>query len=273
MADTDDWQPLAPDQLAAHPGEFAPVASRDLRAEATGDPLAVTPRPAVPAAVAAPRDPAAEAAAEAALAALRAKLQAAPPPRSLLAEVRPKQRRASRVGGEPAAAAVVVGDPAPPVLAVEYAAGADGRDAREEEGWFLALPAAEQARLRGQWGQQRELLLTNGGKQARIRRRRFGAAMVVFAGLWLLGTGAMWHVTLGAGVVTGICWGRLWPNRLRDPVVAFGCYFGVLLVAMAANAIKELPPAMVLDSMVLVSLATLVGFDGEIRRNGGFDDG
>ncbi|MBL8724164.1 MAG: hypothetical protein JNK49_08960 [Planctomycetes bacterium] len=271
MADTDDWQPLAPDQLAAHPGEFASVAPRDLRAEATGDPLAAVPPKAVPAAAAAPRDPAAEAAAEAALAALRAKLQAAPPPRSLLAEVRPKRRRASRVAAEPPAAAVV--DAAPPALAIEYAAGADGRDPREEEGWFLALPAAEQARLRGQWGLKRELLVTDGGKQARIRRRRFGAAMVVFAGLWLLGTGAMWHVTLGAGVVTGICWGRLWPNRLRDPVVAFGCYVGVLLVAMAANAIDRLPPAMVLDSMVLVALATLVGFDGEIRRNGGFDDG
>lgn len=272
MADTDDWQPLAPEQLAAHPGEFAPVAPRDQRAEATGDPLAEPPTSAA-SAVAAPVDPAADAAAEAALAALRAKLRAAPTPRSLLAEVRPKRRRAPRVDTEPAAAVVVVADPAPPALAVEYAAGADGRDPREEEGWFLALPTAERERLRGQWGQQREVLLTDGGKQARIRRRRFGAALVVFAGLWLLGTGALWHVTLGAGVVTGICWGRLWPNRLRDPLVAFGCYVGVLLVALAANAIDRLPPAMVLDSMVLVALATLVGFDGEIRRNGGFDDG
>ena len=217
----------------------------------------------------------------AALQALRAKIAGAPSPHSMVAEVMQRERSLQRraqlrqesIQRRDLAATLVVGSEprpaAPPDPVVEYAEGQDGRDEREESEWFLALPDQEQQRLRTAWASKREQGLAAGSVQRRNQHRRFVAALFVFAVVWLLGTGVHWYATLGAGIVTGIWWRHAAADRFLDPLRACGVQFVLQGLAMVVTC--QPSGTMFLDAPLLVAFAALVGFDGEIRRTGGFD--
>jgi hypothetical protein len=260
----DDWAPLPEQQLCNRPGEGVDVAKRV---------IAVPPSPVPPAPVAAPRTAADEAVAERAIAALKAKIAAAPPAKSLVAEAQHREQRATRkhraaASSELAALHVQGEDPtAKPV--VEYAADADGRDEREESEWYRALPAKEQERLHGAWAGKREHAASSATGQRRIGNRRFVAALAVFAAALVLGTGAMWHATVGAAIACGFWWRHTRADRFNDPLRAVGCMFVMHAVAMLAHRTPN--QVLWMDCIFVVAFAALVGFDGEMRRSGGFD--
>lgn len=277
MSDPSDWEPLPEAQRAAHPGEFVDLARRPVAA-----PAAVVPAP-VPAPLP-PPPKAPDPAAEQALAALKSKLAQAPRGRSLVAELcrrEAKAARKQRAAGSAALAAcgpvaVPPAGPAPattsaPPLTVDFVPGIDGRDEREDEPWFQQLPAAEQDRLRKAWALRREQVVEDRPGQRRGRNRRFVAALLVFTGVWAAGTGAWWHATLGAGIVCGLCWRNVAPCRYRDPMIALCCLLVAFLVAWIASASDTMPPGSIFDAVLVVAFAALVGFDGEIRQTGGFD--
>jgi hypothetical protein len=149
--------------------------------------------------------------------------------------------------------------------------GLDGRDGREDEPWFQQLPAAEQDRLRKAWALRREQVVEDRPGQRRGRNRRFVAALLVFTAVWAAGASAWWHATLGAGIVCGLWWRRIAPCRYRDPMIALLCLLVAYVVAWVASGSDTMPPNSFLDAVLLVAFASLVGFDGEIRQTGGFD--
>ncbi|MBM4060766.1 MAG: hypothetical protein FJ265_06690 [Planctomycetes bacterium] len=263
MSDRDDWAPLPAEQLAAHPGE---------RVDVPACPAAVQHAPPEPSRAAAPAPPDPEA--EQALAALQARLLQAPAGTSLVAAVQRREAKCARRLAASSRAELLAAAPvaasAPP-LPVEYAPGLAGRDDREGEPWFLALPEAERLRLREAWGQRREQVAAAAPQQRRVANRRFAAALVVFVAVAVLGTGAWWPATLGAGVLCGIAWRNCAPCRYRDPLVALGCFYAAYLAAWVASRSDSMPPGSFLDVLLLVALGARVGFDGEIRRTGGFD--
>lgn len=253
----DDWAPLPADDLCARPGEAVEVHRRE------------APPPPAPA----PGAPAENPEAERVLAALKARIARSAPARSLIAEVQHREQRAQRrrqAATVPQLAATVVAgrDPAA-VPVVEYAAGPEGRDEREESEWFRGLPAAEQERLRAAWADKRAHATGAVAGQVRVGRRRFVAALVVFVANIVAGTGIYWHATLGAGIVCGLWWRRAPADRFLDPLRAIGCLYVMQALAMLVN--REVNPTLFMDSVLLVALAAIVGFDGEIRRTGGFD--
>jgi hypothetical protein len=238
-----------------HPGELVELA---LRRPAN---LAQPPR-------------AAQEAADAALANLQARLAAARPASSWLAAVHAGGSEAANsarrqvvqgVGGSPAAAMLCAATPEPAPNTLPPA------DPREQEPWFLGLPTAEQQRLRQRWRGKQELLHAQPAWQRRLQWQRLSAALVLFASLLVLGTGAVWIATLGAGVVCSLCWRHLSADRYRDPVVAVALLFAGHWVAMVGSGAEQLPPGLFLDVLLLTGMAALVGFAGEIRRSGGFD--
>ncbi len=309
--DDDPWAPLPADQLWQRPGEEfgfgkrpdriakhgkpKPDASADVDADATRgtrpqSPPTPTPSPtprppAAPAEVrpaAPPRraraapDRADDPAAAAAFAELQRKLAAAPPGQSLVAATQRREpakparaRRADAAADPTLAAQHVQGrDPeAEPVL--EYAPGAAGRDLREEEAWFAALPPEEQQRLRGQWQKQRERAVEVATGHRRVGNRRAVAALACFGATVFAGSGVLWHATLGAGVLCALWWRRRPADRLLDPIRAVACLFLVQSIAMWRAG--EPNPIFWMDCVVLTAFAAIVGFDGEIKRTGGFD--
>jgi len=252
----DDWAPLAAEPRILHPGErVAPVENQAFAAQQ--------------------QHRAAAAAATAAFAALQRRLAAAQPARSLLAAARQRDCEAAQVTRAVAARAVAQVMPAAPtaVVALEEhpRMPAAGGDPREQEPWFRGLPASEQQRLHRHWQHRRELVDSQPAWQRRLQWQRFAAAVVLFASLVVLGTGAVWVATLGAGIVCGLCWRHLSADRYRDPVVAVALLFAGHLVAMVGSGADGLPPGLFLDVLLLTAMAALVGFAGEIRRTGGFD--
>lgn len=254
-AATDDWAPLPPIAPLQHPGEqveLAPSQAVALQQQQRAE----------------------QAAAAAALANLQARLAAARPASSWLAAAQGRSSEAADTARRQLAQAVG-GSPAVLVPGAAKAAAAPGpdpfADPREQEPWFLGLPAAEQQRLRQHWLAKQELLSAQPAWQRRLQWQRLSAALVVFASLLVLGTGAVWIATLGAGVVCGLCWRHLSADRYRDPVVAVALLFAGHLVAMVGSGAEQLPPGLFLDVLLLTGMAALVGFAGEIRRSGGFD--
>ena len=253
----EDWTPLPAADLCQRPGEGAMVQKRE--------PAPPPPPPPVPK----PADPAAERA----LAALKAKIAQAAPAASLIGKAQHREQREERkqkaAGAPQLAATLVKGDDPFAKPVVEYAAGDDGRDEREESEWFKALPAEERDRLHAAWTDKRTHEVGARAGQRANANRRFVAAVVVFAVTMVLGTGVYWHATLGAGIVCGLWWRHARPCRFLDPLRAIGCLYVMQTVAMIAHG--RASPTMFMDSVLLVALAAVVGFDGEIRRSGGFD--
>lgn len=267
-----DWDPLPPEQLCRNPGEFVTLGKRSAPPVATPAPTqaqAPSPPPAAPPPP--PDDPAATAA----LQALHQKLASSPPPSSWVAQSLQRERRAqvrranAGKAGQLAATLVQAEPAAPPAPQVEYALGLEGRDAREEEPWFLALPEAERVRLHDVWAQKRMQEAGASVVQRRNRNRRMQAAIACFGLVLLLGTGALWHATVGAGIVCGIWWRHAGADRFLDPIRALVCFGGMQGLAMAVA--RSPNPQLFLDAILLIAFAALVGFEGEIRRTGGFD--
>ena len=260
-----DWEPLPKEQLCANPGEFVVLGKRPVAPVAPSPAAATTPAPlTAPAAV----DPVAERA----LQDLQQKLAVSQPASSWVAhslqrERRQQQKRANASKSDELAATVVQATPALPE--VEYAPGADGRDPREEEPWFLELPAAERLRLREAWLQKRLQVVNASAVQTRNGNRRFWAAILCFAATLVLGTGVLWHATLGAGIVCGIWWRHASADRFQDPVRALVCFGGLQALAMVVA--QRVNQQLFMDAILLIAFAAIVGFDGEIRRTGGFD--
>ncbi len=75
--------------------------------------------------------------------------------------------------------------------------------------------------------------------------------------------------TMGAGVVCGIWWRHALADRFLDPMRAGLCMLVLQGLAMVVNGAPS--PQLFFDAPLLVSFAALVGFDGEMRRTGGFD--
>lgn len=309
-ADSDDaWALLPADAQCAHPGELAMLGKRELppppspaKAELAPTPPAASP-PAVPAKVAKAAEPEDPAVLQA-LAALRAKIAAAPAPTSMVAEVEERHRRERlrqlRRRQQPAAdlqaavvrapvvdsapmaeappavttpAAVTLGaTPAAPAPVAAAPAGApipDDSDPREDEPWFHELPDVEQQRLRRVWAEKRAAVARTASNVARNGNERLLAGVLVFVAVMLLGTRLNWHATLGAGIVCGIWWRHARADRFLDPLRAFLCLAVLQGLAMLVSGSPS--PQLFMDAPLLVAFAALVGFDGEMRRTGGFD--
>lgn len=212
------------------------------------------------------------------------------PPADLQAAVVPATRSATAPAGETAPAAStsapaldVVGVPAPETPAAApaaatpqaeadaplVAAALDDHDPREDEPWFHELPDAEQQRLRRVWAEKRAAAVRAAGNVARNGNERLVAGILVFVAVMLLGTRVNWHATLGAGIVCGIWWRHARADRFLDPLRAFACMAVLQSLAMLVNGAPS--PQLFFDAPLLVAFAALVGFDGEMRRTGGFD--
>lgn len=241
-----------------------------------------------------------------ALAALRAKIAAAPAPSSMVAEIEERHRRerlrqqrrrqqppadlqaavvrapATAVPADGTAAAKAVSTAADSKSAAVAAAPAptpvaesalppvdDGPDPREDEPWFHELPDVEQQRLRRVWAEKRAAAVRAASNVARNGNERLVAGILVFVAVALLGTHVNWHATLGAGVVCGIWWRHARADRFLDPGRAFLCL--AVLQVLAMLVARAPAPQLFMDGVLLVAFAAIVGFDGEMRRTGGFD--
>ena len=310
VTDEDDWLPLPPEAQCAHPGELAALGKRAEAAAApapavppaSGRPeaaLAASPSPhpsaqgEAAAAPAAPPPPPEAPEVLQALAALRAKLHAAPAPQSFVAAMQERERRAERRRhrSRRAAAACPAGEsgslasdggvvPAPvsegapqpdtpPGLAASATAAEPDHDPREDSAWFGALPEVEQQRLHKAWADKRANAARTAANLTRNGNERLLAGILVFLAVLLLGTGVNWHATMGAGVVCGIWWRHALADRFLDPMRAGLCMLVLQGLAMVVNGTPS--PQLFFDAPLLVSFAALVGFDGEMRRTGGFD--
>lgn len=261
MSEPSDWEPLPEDQLLLHPGEvpFAPP-SPPPPPVPPGTPLKVAPQE--------------HPQAERMLQQLQAQLKQAPAPRSLLAEAErreQKERRKLQAVNSPQLADLhtVQAGRAPGQVQIEFDPGEHGRDDREDEAWFKSLPAAERERLQAVWSQRRVQHLGTQPAMRRSKNQRSMAAIVVATAVMLLGSGTYWHATIGAGICAGIIWRHVPPCRFRYPVIAFACLFVLQLLAWGVTG-GDPPRQLFMDGILIVALAAMVGFDGEIRRTGGF---
>ncbi len=254
----DDWAPLPAERLCERPGDVVDLTPRKPKPPAPPPP----PPPAPP-------DPAAERA----LAELKQRIARQPAATSLIAQAGRDEQRAARrmkaAGDARLAATLAHADDAQAQPVVEYDAGTDGRDSREESEWFRALPPAEQERLHTSWAGKRSQAIDSAVGQRTHRNRRFVAAVVVFVAAMFLGTGAFWHATIAAGIVCGIWWRHASPDRFLDPLRALGCLYAMHAIAMVAQQRFVTGPFW--DSILVCAFAALIGFDGECRRSGGFD--
>jgi hypothetical protein len=207
--------------------------------------------------------------------ALQQRIAAAGPASTFVAAVQRRADRAARqraAARAPSAAAELrrsalvepAGLPAPLAVAPPV-----DRDQREDEAWFRALPAAEQTRLRAVWAGRRQRQADCLGVQRRNHNRRTVAAVGIGLAVALLGTGGAWPATVGAGVLCGIWWRHVSADRFRDPVLAVVCLGACHLVAALVHG--QAPTGLFLDAILVVAFAAVVGFDGEMRRTGGFD--
>jgi hypothetical protein len=268
MSEASDWEPLPQASRWSHPGELGAVPEPIVAPVQPGRLAPAKPAPVEPS----PPDPVAEAA----LRILQQRLAASKPATSLIAAVQhreQRQRRRRAAAQAPFADAVKVvhstlrGPEDVPVPSAALAPVA--LDAREHEGWFQALPTGERTRLRQTWAMRQQQA---GGAQAvmqRNRNRRTVAAVVIASAVVVLGTGIAWHATVGAGVLCGIWWRHVLPDRFRDPVIAFVCLLVTHLVALLANG--HISTGLFMDAILMVAFAAVVGFDGEIQHTGGFD--
>jgi hypothetical protein len=206
---------------------------------------------------------------------LKAKLQQKGPSHSLIAEVhrrehrdKRKRRAARRLADHAPVQSTLTPQEVP--LDIQFTVAPPEPDAREREEWFLRLPEPERERLKRVWIQQREQVDDASPVQRSNRNERLVAALIVFAAVFGAGTHDHWHATLGAGICCGIWWRYLAPDRFMDPVTAIGCFFTAHLLAWGVGG-GDPPQHMFMDALLLVSLAAVVGFHGEIRRSGGFD--
>lgn len=272
------------------------VPPRLARASQPATPAALPEPPATP-----PDDPAVLRA----LAALRAKLHAAPPPQSFVAAMQERERREERrrrrgrrvpanpepeprasepheVGALAAVRPAAGPAPGPIAIATAEAALAETRDKapegdraaldhdpREASDWFRALPETERQRLHKVWAEKRANAARAVANLAQNGNQRLVAAVVVFVAVLLLGTRVNWHATLGAGIVCGIWWRHARADRFLDPLRAGLCMLVLQGLAMVVNGVPS--PQLFLDAPLLVAFSALVGFDGEMRRTGGFD--
>lgn len=239
-----------------------------------------------------------------ALAALRAKLLAAPPPQSFVAAMQEREGREERrrrrgrrvaashevearasdpregvsVGARPDAGSAggQTASPAPlemPVVQVAAPPHDDqaalDHDPREASDWFRALPETERQRLHRVWAEKRANAARAVANLAQNGNQRLVAGIVVFVAVLLLGTRCNWHATLGAGIVCGIWWRHARADRFLDPLRAGLCLLVLQGLAMVVNGAPS--PQLFLDAPLLVAFSALVGFDGEMRRTGGFD--
>ena len=244
--------------------------------------------------------------AEKALQALKDKIARRPAAQSLIAQVQKreekrarKEERKHRAAEAPELAAVVPvrlpvvapnppGEPAgdwegqpagqPAAQPAVPLAGEPGpseelllRDPREDETWFRGLPEAEQQRLVAAWSLRRERMKLDRPGQLRLRRDRFVSALLVFATVWLLGSGSYWLATVGSAILTGIAWQNLPACRFRDPILACVVYGLCQALAFLVSTDTVMHPGLVNDVLLLVPIAGLLGFSGEMRRTGGFD--
>lgn len=276
------------------PSAFVPPsAGRTTEAPPAADPPEPPPTP--------PDDPAVLRA----LAALRAKLHAAPPAQSFVAAMQERERREEkrrrrgrRVAASPeaeprasdpraegaealarpaaGAAAGAMASPAPLGVPADDAAavsageaGALDHDPREASDWFRALPEAERQRLHKVWAEKRANAARAAANLAQNGNQRLVAGVVVFLAVMLLGTRCNWHATLGAGIVCGIWWRHARADRFLDPLRAGLCMLVLQGLAMVVNGAPS--PQLFFDAPLLVAFSALVGFDGEMRRTGGFD--
>jgi len=283
MSQTSDWEPLTEQERVSYPGELAAVPARPAGpvvapAVAALSAPAPAPPPVAASAAVATKAAASNPGAELVLAALKHKIGKAPASHSLIADVQRREQRQQqkqRAGQAPALAAckpvhcAVQKKDLP--LEIEYEIGENGRDAREEQAWFEALPAAERERLHAAWASKREQAFAQRPVQRRNQNRRTVAAIVVFVAVIFAGSGAIWHATLGAGICCGIAWRYASPCRYRDPLIAFGCLLGAQVIAWIAQASGGLSSSLWMDAVLLMAFAAVVGFDGEIKRTGGFD--
>ena len=287
MTASDDWEPLPADHLASFPGEFVPLAK--VQAPAPAAPAASAALPAVPkvgspgsasmakgtgpakaAAVAAPVDPAAELA----LQQLKARLAAAPPPQSLIAEVQRREARQERK--QRAARSPQLAGSAPLVLAelpnvplpVAYQQGFDGRDPREDEPWFADLPSAEQQRLHQQWALERVRFDSIGlVRRRQLLRVMASGALVsfVFALLQVLLLGGFGYVpllTAGGAVACGaaqVCGGGRF---------AFAAAGGFVYMLIMVPVILGNPYALIGVMLASYGMGAVGREDGK-RRAGG----
>jgi hypothetical protein len=257
----DDWAPLPEEMRLLHPGELVDPAAQ--------------PAPSIPG-VHAPQAAVADPdSAEQALNELKARIATSAPPTSLVAEVvhreerKERQQRAANVVRAADAAIMQGGRQPRDPLPIEYDAGVHGRDPREEEAWYKALPDEEQRRLQAAWAEKRQHAVSSKAIQRRNGNRRLVAALIVFATVIITGTGIQWAATAGAGICCGIWWRHARPDRFLDPLRAVGSFFGLHMIAWAAHG--TISPLMFMDTVLLIGFATIVGFDGEIKRTGGFD--
>src|SRR5262245_35826887 len=151
--DADGWAPLPEAKRILHPGELMEPASHP---HAAGEPL--------PLIVAAQQGIVDEPdhVAEQAIRELKAHIPHTEPSTSLVAQVMHREEKKERQ--QRAASAVLAADaaimkggkqPRDP-LPIEYDPGAHGRDPREEEAWFKALPPEERERLQAAWAEKRQ---------------------------------------------------------------------------------------------------------------------
>jgi len=147
-------------------------------------------------------------------------------------------------------------------LAVEH-------DEREDSEWFRQLPATEQQRLHKVWAEKRASAARAASNVRRNGNERLVAGLLVFVAVMLLGTRVNWHATLGAGIVCGIWWRHARADRFLDPLRAFVAMAVLQVLAMLVNGYPS--PQLFMDAPLLIAFAALVGFDGEMRRTGGFD--
>lgn len=208
------------------------------------------------------------------LQALKSKLAEAGPSHSLIAEVQRRElreRRQKRAANKLADCAEVKStlQPKDVPLDIVFTTPLPERDGRQDEDWFKRLPEVEQNRLLGVWSQQVEHTASDQPVHRRNRDERLIICLVVFAATLAGGTHGQWYATVGAGIGCGIWWRYLPPDRFTDPVTAFACFFVAQLLAWGVGG-GDPPRGMFMDAILLVALASLTGFHGEIRRSGGF---
>jgi len=263
MSEPSDWEPLTDAQRTANPGEAANTPARPAAAAAAG-PTAAARR-------------AADAAAERALQELQARIRKATPSRSLVAEVQRRQARHERQQRATRAPALAACKPVQSTVQVkdlpldlQYDPGADGRDLREEQPWFLALPEAERVRLREQWAAERTRFAAAGQRRlAGIGRAMGGGALVMLllglAQALLLGGFDLVPGLVAAGAVAaGVA------QACRAGRYGFAVAGGVVYVAVMGPTILFNPYALPGILMAVYGMG-LIGMGEEMRRTGGFD--
>ena len=255
MSEPSDWEPLTEAQRTSNPGESANVPLR--------------PR--------APARPAVDPAAERALQELQRRLREAPASQSLVADLthrEARQHRRQRAAQAPSLAACkpVVSSVQEKDLPLElqYDPGTAGRDVREEQLWFAALPEAERARLHDQWAAERGRFACAGLLRRRQLLRAAGhGALVCFVVAvlqsFLIGHFGLVPLLTGVGGLAAavVC-------ACRGDRFAYAAAGAAVFMAILAPTILVNPHALYGVVLGAYGMGAL-GMEDEMRRSGGFD--